>query len=214
MKKILLLCAAAFTIFAADAQTKKKSKKAKKPNKEAIAKAKFEKQEADKKLARQVYMDSLRTEDSVRLVNDNLADLQKDSLRKVYREQGLKQIDSTNKESYLAMMNQRNAWDKSARTSAEVSKAAKLSEYEAKQVAYINQEYNAKAKALLAGSDAASQQQQLAALNNERREKIKTILGKGKERKLEKERKAYVKKNGADGDSQWVDVAESVAVNK
>lgn len=213
MKKILLLCAAAFTFFAADAQTKKKSKKAKKPNKEAVAKARFEKQEVEKGLARRAYIDSLRIDDSTRIVNDNLADLQKDSLRNVYRESGLKQIDSTNKESYLSRMNQRNAWDKSAKTNADVAKAAKLSDYQARQVQYINQEYNAKARAI-AGTDAAPQQQQLAALNAERREKIKAIVGKARERKLEKERKEYVQKNGADADSQWVDIAESVASNK
>jgi hypothetical protein len=45
MKKISLLCLLAFSIFAADAQTKKSKRLKKQPSKESVAKAKFMKAE-------------------------------------------------------------------------------------------------------------------------------------------------------------------------
>ncbi len=211
MKKILLLCVVACSVFAANAQTKKSTKKSKKPSKEAIAQAKFKKQEEEKKLVRTAYMDSLKVTDSMRLTNDSLADVQKEMDRVAYKDAGLKAIDSVNKSTYATLMKQRNDVDQSAKTEADLAKAAKLSAYEATQVKYINEQYNAKAKAITEGSDAQTKKAELIALNEERRSKIKTIVGKAQERRLEKERKSYVAKNGADADSQWVDMAEQFA---
>ncbi|MEJ7611024.1 MAG: hypothetical protein WKF88_07585 [Ferruginibacter sp.] len=205
MKKILLLSIVAFSFLAADAQTKKSGKKAKKPSKEAIAKAKYTKLENEKKLTRQLMLDSLMINDSLRLQNDSLADVQKEADRIVYKETGLRAIDSSNKESYKNLIRQRASWERTEKSDADVAKAAKLSDYEAKQVKYINQQYNEKAKLLLQGGDVQSKKTELMSLNLERRSKIKTIVGKSREKRLEKERKSYISKNGADADSVWMD---------
>ena len=210
MKKIILVCAAALTIFAADAQVKKGVKRSKKPNKEAIAKARYTKQEAEKSLARRAQLDSLMSTDSLRKAGDSLADVQKENDRIVYKQNGLKTIDSINKETYAALMKQRNNTDKNQKLSEDLTKEANLSLYESTQVDYINQQYNEKAKALLQGSDPSLKKTELVVLNDERRSKIKAVVGKGKERRLEKDRKNYIQKNGATEDSQWVDIAESV----
>lgn len=213
MKRIILVCVAAFSIFAADAQVKKSHKKAKKPSKEAIAVAKFNKREAEKSLARKAQLDSLTSIDSLRLVNDSLADVQMETNRVAYREAGLKAIDSTNKETYASLIKQGNNTDLQNKASVDLSKEAKLSTYESRQVDYINQQYNEKAKILLQGTDALQKRQELAALNDERRAKIRAVVGKGKERRLEKDRKEYAQKNGFTADAQWVDIAESVSKN-
>ncbi len=210
MKKIILICVAALSIFAADAQVKKSGKKAKKPTKKAIAKAKYTKQEETKSLARRAQLDSLMSTDSLRRQGDSLADVQKENDRIVYKQTGLKAIDSINKDTYAAMLKQRTNTDKNQKLSEDLSKEANLSLYESTQVDFINQQYNEKAKTLLQGSDPSLKKTELAVLNDERRSKIKTIVGKGKERRLEKERKNYIQKNGAPDDAQWVDIAESV----
>ncbi len=210
MKTFILTCIVALSVFAADAQSKKgKHKSGKKPSKEAIAKAKFTKQEAAKKEAREAKLFSMLSEDSLRLQNDSLADLGTENERLVYKAQGLKAIDSMNKLSYVTLSKQRGEWEKSERDNAEIMRAAKLSEYESKQVKFINQTYNEKAYALIQNSSAEQKRQELILLNEERKDKIKTIIGKSKERKLNKERKEYVTKHGAVQDSQWVDTAES-----
>jgi hypothetical protein len=158
-------------------------------------------------------MDSLRVGDSLRLQNDSLADVQKEIDRTVYKENGLKVIDSTNKVTYAALMKQRSSWETSEKVQADIAKSANLSEYEAKQVKFINQQYNEKARALTAGSDITQKKAELIALNEERRAKIRVITGKGGERKLEKARRSYIAKNGTDADSQWVDMAEQFAKN-
>ena len=210
MKKIILICVAALSIFAADAQVKKSVRKAKKPTKEAIAKAKYTKQEEAKSLARRAQLDSLMSTDSLRRQGDSLADVQKENERIVYKQTGLKAIDSINKETYAALVKQRSNTDKSQKVSEDLSKEAKLSLYESTQVDFINQQYNEKAKALLQGSDPSLKKTELAVLNDERRSKIKTVVGKGKERRLEKDRREYAQKNGVNADAQWVDIAESV----
>ena len=210
MKKIILVCAAALSILAVNAQVKKGVKKSKKPNKEAIAKARYTKLEAEKSLTRKAQLDSLMSTDSLRISGDSLADIQKATDRMVYKQNGLKAIDSVNKETYASLIKQRSYADKNQKFSDDLSKEANLNDYESTQVNYINQQYNDKAKSLLQGTDPSSKKTELVLLNDERRTKIKTIVGKGKERRLEKDRKNYIQKNGAVGDSQWVDIAESV----
>jgi hypothetical protein len=215
MKKILLTCIVAMSIFAVDAQTKKSSKKAKKPTKEAIAKAKFNKQEEQKKFLRDSTMTAWRGEDSLRLVTDSLADVQKDSMRMAYRDAGSKFIDSTSKEKYAALARERDQQDKAERANYELSKSAKLSDYEAKQVKVINQTYNERAKAITdnASLDDTQKKTQLVALNEERMTRIRAVAGKAGAKKFEKERKEFVQKNGADSESAWIDQAESVVKN-
>jgi hypothetical protein len=214
MKKIILLCLVAFSIIGAEAQTKRGKKHSKKPTKEAIAKAKFLKVENQKKLMRDSLIIGMKMEDSLRLAGDSIADIQKDSLSLAYRENGLKNIDSLKNVRYGLIIKNRDEADKTDKTMMDISKAAKLTEYQTKQVKYINQTYSDKAKAIVQGEDPKTKQQELAVLNEERRSKIRVIVGKKHERKLEDERKELIKKNGADEANAWIDIAESVAKNK
>ena len=212
MKKISLLCLLAFSIFAADAQTKKSKKSKNHPSKETVAKARFMKVEAQKKLMRDSLMLGMKMEDSLRIAGDNTADLQKDSLSFVYRTNGLKDIDSLNKIRYATIAKSRSEVDLADKTQMDISRAAKLNDYQSKQVKYINQTYTEKAKLLIGGIDPQTKKQELAVLNEERRNKIRVIVGKSRERKLENERKDYFKKNTADISNEWINIAESVAV--
>ncbi len=211
MKKIILLCLVTCTFFAADAQTKKSKKSKKVPNKEAIAKARFNKQEIEKKLLRDSLVVAMRTEDSVRVAADSISDLQKESESVAYRENGLKAIDSMNKEKYATMAAERAESDKAEKVQADISQTIKLSETTMKQVKIINTSYTEKAKLILKGNEEQQKVQELIALNAERRDKLKAIVGKAKERKLEKERKEYIAKNGIDKETAWMDIAQPVA---
>lgn len=212
MKKIALLCLLACSLFAADAQTKKGKKSRKKPNRESVAKAKFIKAEAQKKLMRDSLMIGLKMEDSLRLAGDSISDLQKDSLSLVYKQNGLKDIDSLNKIRYGKIAQSRNEVDIADKTQMDISRAAKLNDYQSKQVKYINQTYTERAKLLISGVDPQTKKQELAVLNEERRTKIRVIVGKAREKKLESERKDYFKKNTVDQSNAWIDIAESVAL--
>lgn len=211
MKRIILSCIVALSLFSADAQTKKGKKSGKKPTKEAIAKSNFNKKEAAKKQAREAQLLAMVSADSLRLQSDSIADALTKNDRLVYKAQGLKAIDSMNKVTYVNLNKQRGEWEKTERNNAEIMRAAKLSDYESKQVKFINQTYNEKANALIKNSSTEQKKQELILLNEERKAKIKTIIGKSKERKLDKERKEYVTKHGSDQDSQWVDAAENFA---
>ena len=104
--------------------------------------------------------------------------------------------------------------DRMDKVQMDINRAAKLNDYESKQVKYINQTCSDKAKAILQGNDPQTKKQELAVLNEERKSKIKIIVGKARERKLESERKDFIKKNGVDEATAWIEIAESVAVNK
>ena len=93
----------------------------------------------------------------------------------------------------------------------DINRAAKLNDYQSKQVKYINQSFSDKAKLLVQGNDPQLKKQELAVLNEERRNKIRVIVGKSRERKLESERKDFIKKNGIDETNVWIGIAESVA---
>lgn len=210
MKRIILLCVVALSVLSVEAQTKK-SKKSKKPSKEAIANAKFTKLQAEKKLMRDSLMVNMKMEDSLRLAGDSISDLQKDSMSLVYRQEGLKNIDSLNKLKYAAISRTRDESDMTDKTQMDINNAAKLSEYQSKQVKFINQTYTEKANAIIAGVDPLTKKQDLAVLNEERRAKIRVVVGKSREKKLESERKDYFKKNTADQTNSWINIAESVA---
>ena len=209
MKRIILTCIVALSLFSADAQTKKANRSGKKPNKEAVVKANFNKKEADKKLARETQLNAMLSEDSIRIKTDSLADVATENERLIYKTDGLKIIDSVNKVGYGNLSKQRGEWEKAQRNNELIMRAANLSDYESKQVKLINQNYNEKARVLLLNSNTEVKKQELFNLNEERKNKIKTVTGKSKEKKLEKERREFVKKNGADADSQWLDVAEN-----
>ena len=211
MKKIILLCVVALSMLGAEAQTKKGKKSKKAPNKETIAKAKFNKAEAQKKLMRDSLIIGLRMEDSIRIAGDMVSDLQKDSMDLVYRENGFKNIDSLKNVRYGLIIKNREEGDKMDKTQMDINRAAKLNDYQSKQVKYINQTFSDKAKLLVQGNDPQLKKQELAVLNEERRNKIRVIVGKSRERKLESERKDFIKKNGIDETNVWIGIAESVA---
>ena len=211
MKKIFLFCVVALSMLGAEAQTKKGKKSKKVPNKETIAKAKFTKVEAQKKLMRDSLIIGLRMEDSIRIAGDMVSDLQKDSMNLVYRENGFKNIDSLKQVRYGLIIQNREEADKTDKTQIDINRAAKLNDYQSKQVKYINQSFSEKAKMIVQGNDPQSKKQELAVLNEERRNKIRVIVGKSRERKLESERKDFIKKNGIDETNVWIGIAESVA---
>ena len=211
MKKIFLFCVVALSMLGAEAQTKKGKKPKKVPNKETIAKAKFTKAEAQKKLMRDSLIIGLRMEDSIRIAGDMVSDLQKDSMNLVYRENGFKNIDSLKQVRYGLIIQNREEADKTDKTQMDINRAAKLNDYQSKQVKYINQSFSEKAKMIVQGNDPQSKKQELAVLNEERRNKIRVIVGKSRERKLESERKDFIKKNGIDETNVWIGIAESVA---
>jgi hypothetical protein len=71
--------------------------------------------------------------------------------------------------------------------------------------------YNDKARVIRDNAELAADVKttQLASLNEERRAKIRAILGKGKEKKLEKETKEYSMKFSDDIEAKWInDVAD------
>lgn len=215
MKKILLTCAvAAMTFFATEAQTKKStSKKSKKPvNSEArlnadIAKIKAEKSKAmEEQRVERLMIDSTRRED------ERLAELQKDSLRMAWKQQKINEVDSLNAVKWKKQISDKDADYAAERTQAELAKAAKLSTNQGRQVKAINMSYNDKAQLVMLDSTLSPEvrRQQLTALNTERRDKIKEVVGKGKEKKLEKERIKYMAKNNDDTLSAWLN---EVAVN-
>ena len=211
MKKISLLCLIALSIFTAEAQTKKSKKSQKLPNKETVANSKFKKAEAQKKLMRDSLMLGMISTDSLRIMADNISDLQKDSLSTVYKEEGLKNIDSLNKLRYAVIAKSRSDIDIADKRQMDINSAAKLNDYQSKQVKYINQTYSEKAKILVNGADLETKKMELATLNEERRNKIRVIVGKSREKKIESERKDYFKKNTADESNAWINIAESVA---
>ena len=211
MKKIILLCVVALLMLGAEAQTKKGKKYKKAPNKETIAKAKFTKAEAQKKLMRDSLIIGLRMEDSIRIAGEMASDLQKDSMNLVYRENGFKNIDSLKQVRYGLIIQNREEADKTEKTQMDINRAAKLNDYQSKQVKYINQSFSDKAKLLVQGNDPQLKKQELAVLNEERRNKIRVIVGKSRERKLESERKDFIKKNGIDETNVWIGIAENVA---
>ncbi len=215
MKRIFLLCAAAMSLFAAEAQTTKKGKKTKAISAEAKAKANAAQLEQE----RQQKFEDERIErlayDSIRRENDKLADARFDSERVAVKESKIKMIDSTNKESWKAAAIQKENALKAERNRNQIVSAANLGPQQSRLVKDITQAYNDKAKVILdnVSLDDATKKTQLAALNQERRDKIKAAIGKAKERKLEKERKEFVQKNGEDTEAAWIDQAAVVSSN-
>jgi hypothetical protein len=209
MKKFFLLTLISFTFLASNAQHKK-SKKSKKVNREAIAQSKFKKQEASKKLLRDSVLINMRLEDSTRLAMDSVADFQKDSMSVAYTTTGLATIDSTTKAQYATITNDRMSQDAEEQSQRSIIAGANLSQTQWKQVKLINTTYTEKAKVIQQGEDEMQKNQALITLNTERRAKLKALLGKSKERKLEKERLSYSKKKGADKTTAWMNIQESV----
>ena len=213
MKKILLTCAVlAMTVFATEAQTKKSTRKnSKKPvSSESrlnsdIAKIKSEKRKA----MEEQRMDRLYN-DSVRVNDEKLEETAKDSLRMVWKDQKLKEVDSTNQVTWKQTIEEKESWYATERSQNAINKAAKINDNQGRLIKEVNMSYNQKSKALRDNMDMADEDRrtQLIMLNTERREKIKSIIGAKREMKLEKSRKEYTTKNKEDINSQWMNEYE------
>ncbi len=208
MKKIFLTCAlAALTIFATEAQTKK-SKKSKKTvvSTEAKLNNDIAKIKSEKRLAMEQQRMDRMVIDSTRKADEMTEEAYKDSVRIAWKEQKLKEVDSTNQVNWKQQMADKDQWYATERSQKEINKAAKLSENQGRQVKAINLSFNAQAKAIKENLEITQDQkmQQLAALNVERRAKIRAVIGKGDESKLEKARKKYMATNTDDKESAWL----------
>jgi hypothetical protein len=214
MKKLLLLFVVAFSYLETDAQIKKGHRKViKKPIKKSISKAKFAKQEAAKKIARAEKISALFGQDSARMAFDKMYDLQKDSESLAYYETGKKYLDSLFKEKYKNINAKREKWEKVEKNQIDIAKAARLNSYQSQQVRHINFTYSKKANLLDNRKDVVNKNYELALLNTERRNKIRIIVGKYKERKIEKIRKKINDKNGVDEETAWIDYATNYMKN-
>jgi len=210
MKKILLTCAvAAMTIFATEAQTKKSTSK--KSTKKAVSsEARLNSDIAKIKEEKRLAMEEQRVErlviDSTRREDERIAELQKDSLRMAWKQQKMNEVDSLNSVKWKKQISDKDDWYAAERTQTQLAKAAKLSDNQGRQVKAINMSYNDKAQLVMLDSTLSSdlRTQQLNALNLERRAKIKEVVGKGKEKNLEKERIKYSAKNTDDRLSAWL----------
>lgn len=222
MKKIILAFIVAMSFFAAEAQTTTKSKKAKKTyvSSESKAKAKQKaeyariQRETDKKI--EEYKMASFQADSMRIDSERVARENFELERKAYLENRTREQDSTNKVTWKRLSDEKEQSIKTEQSLDAVSKAAHLSSYEGRQVKAINQLYHDRARIIRDNTLLTEDQkkQQLVALNAERRAKIKAVVGRSKDKKLEKERKEYVKKYGEDIRAKWIDEVEGYANNK
>jgi hypothetical protein len=214
MKKILLTCAViAITIFATEAQTKKGSSKKNKKSQVStearlnadIAKIKNEKRQAmEEQRIERLIIDSTRREE------EKLEEQNKELERIAWKEQKLKEVDSTNQSHWKQQIEEKDLWYATERSQNAINKTAKLTDNQGRQIKAINMAYNDKSK--LVRDDASLTEEQkkeaLMNLNVERRAKIKTVIGTKKEVKLEKERKEYNINNKEDKNSEWMNENE------
>ncbi|MBC7537057.1 MAG: hypothetical protein H7258_15310 [Ferruginibacter sp.] len=207
MKKILMLCVFATSFFASEAQTRKsKTKKSKKSavTRQAGIQARFDSLQAK----RQHNIDSTLTYqfryDSVRKENERMADEKFQQEQMAWKENKYRELDSSNKTQWSALSKDHEHWLNVQKERDAVNKSANLSAYQDRQVNYINQSSFEKAKKINADTlmDDKQKKDQLVKLNGERRGSIKTIVGKSKEKKLEKARKE--KKTSSDFEAQWI----------
>ncbi|MEJ7625945.1 MAG: hypothetical protein WKF35_03695 [Ferruginibacter sp.] len=220
MKKILLATIVAMSFMVADAQTTKSKKSKKKyvsPEAKAKAKQKAEyariQKETDLKI--EEYKTASYQEDSLRMDSDRVAKEIFDLERKTYLENKTKEQDSTNKLTWKKLSDEKEQWTKTDQSYDAVHKAANLGTYESRQVKVINQTYYDKAMFVQNNVEITDdvKKQQLVALNTERRTKIKAVIGSSKDKKLEKERKEYIKNKGENIQYKWIDEATGYANN-
>ena len=223
MKKLILASIFAMSMFAVDAQTtkSKSKKKAKKTYMSSEAKAKA-KEKA--KVARVAKLTETRIEeyrvasllsDSMRLDSERVARDSFEIQRQSYMATKLLERDSMNKATWVKLSAEKEMAAKTEHNLDEINRAANLGTYESRQVKIINQTYFEKARLLKENMELTDdvRKQQLATLNTERRAKIKATVGSSKDKKLEKERKEYFKKNGEDAQAKWIDEVEGFAKN-
>lgn len=119
-------------------------------------------------------------------------------------------------ENWKVQGTQTEQWNKIMRNRDEVNRAAKLDNNQGRQVNFINQTYHSKAQLIRDNTTLTEEQrkEQLSSLNTERRARIQTVIGKSREKRLDRERKKYYTKNGSDMEVAWIDEAEGFVQNK
>ena len=225
MKKILLATIVALSFFVADAQTttsKSKKKKAKKTYVSSESKAKARQKaeyariqkETDKKI--EDYRLASFQEDSMRIDSERVAKENFEIERKLYLETKTREQDSVKQLTVKKLNEQKELSIKTDQTLDAINRAANLSTYQGGQVKIINQTYNDKARMVRENLVLTDEQrkQELTTLNTERKAKITAVLGKARHKKLEKERREYIKMNGEDSQAKWIDEVEGYANNK
>ena len=216
MKKLLLLCSILTSFLASEAQTTKShSKKSKRPviSKEAIVQARLDSLET----ARQLRIDSMVITqfhiDSVRKLNDSLAYVKQQQERMAWKEAKLRETDSINKEHVKMLSKEHEKSLTIQRQRETINKTAKLNDYQGQQVDYINQTFFGKAQTIKEDPAIPEDKKklELAKLNDERKSRLQTLIGKSKEKKFEKVRKAHP--NANDSEVQWINEVDGVAKN-
>jgi hypothetical protein len=218
MKRIFFIGFAILFVFSAQAQTKTLSKKSKSTPMSAAAKSKaaIQKQEDERQAKIEADRLELLRSDSIRRDNDRIADSSFAAQQTMWKDSMTTVQDSVYADRYKNISAKQEEWAQLDRNRDAINKAAKLSDNQGRQVKNINELYTAKAKAVKDNIDLSEEQKntQLASLNTERMDKLKAVLGKSKAKRLEKERKAYVKKNGTDPEQSWIDTSETVSASK
>ena len=164
--------------------------------------------------ARQLRIDSTITAqlrvDSVRKFNDSIAEVKFQQERLAWNEAKARETDSINKE-HVKMLSKEHAQSLTIQSQREtLGKAAKLNDYQQQQVSFINQHYFGKAQKIKQDPALAEdkKREQLTKLNDERINRLKTVIGKSKEKKLEKARKNQ--KDTIDTEAQWINEVDGV----
>ena len=209
MKKIAItILFAGVAFLGAEAQSKSSRT-------EKISKADYAKNEQDRAtMYEEARLDRLRY-DSVRHAKDSLKQAAFDSTRLAWKDSVSTYQDSINTVKYQEMALQSAQWRLTDQEREAVVESANLSENQSRQVLYINQSFGERASTIKENEllTDAEKQAELFALNKERVEKLKTVLGKSKARKLERKRKEYAKKNGAIEADAWIDTANAYAAS-
>ena len=203
MKKLgITILFASFAFFIGQAQSKTS-------NKEKASKAKYAKIEKD----RQQKFEEQRLErleyDSLRYAKDSIHQAQFDSSRIAWKDSVAYAQDSMNTDKYKNMSMQSENWNRMEKERAVIYKNAKLNDYQIAQARFVSQQFSERATIIKADEMKSAEEKAMAmaALNMERETKLKTVLGKSRAKKLEKERKSYIKKNGLIEDDAWIEIA-------
>lgn len=216
MKTLILVCSLFLFGSAAEAQTSKgKKKKARSSRLTTEAKVQMRldslrahrQAQIDSSLAYQLAYDSARKE------NERLSYEKFQEEQALWKENKLRELDSANKVKWETMSKEHEEWTQIQNHRKEVTNSVKLSDYQDRQVNIINQQIFDKAKQIDVDSTLAEDQkkQQLVKLNEERRDRIRAVVGKSKERKIEKARKSHV--NPQDKDAQWLNEIDGYVKN-
>ena len=200
MKKILLTLAVIATTFSAvEAQSKKSPKK--KADPKASAEAKLKADIAKIKEEKRMKNDSLSIvhlqADSIRIEDERMAEEVKATERAEWKEKKLRETDSSSNAKWAMESAAKDDRYATNRSQDAMNKAAQLNDMQGRQVKAINQTYLAKARAIKddVTIEGVVKSTQLAALNTQRREEIKAVVGANKDKALEKERVKMVATN-------------------